>query len=507
MKINITVEISEATALKTKVSLNSFIEKNPWFNGTVYLLTSSYFPISEKTFAEIYKLYPIVEIVNIDLDNRLHELMQPTNHMLDSSLLSHLKMGTFLIDGPVLYISQKSIFLSDISFFIKNNLINFSSSFNQDTSSIFYLSENLDKNEMLSTIVTSFLAETVIPPNKRLSTFLSIEFNKISMPNMKYDNKIETTSKYLDRYFNKLRSSLKEVSCLHFNDNVFNSPLYTKINQIWLHTARSIVFLINKPTLNRLPVNASVKTNLQYFQVKSFKDDIFSISIIIPAFKAHKYIKECLDSIKNQSTLASLEILIGIDNCEETLSELNKIAKDYPNIKVFFSNKSLGAYVMRNSLIEFASHENLLFFDADDIMKSGMIASILYKHTKHQPIRFKYFNFKDREDPFLNNYLNKGVAHGVFFIHRELFDKIGGFKDWLCGADSDFMKRCIKNKILDLNINAPLFYRRIHPTSLTQDSSTGFKSNLRNQIANTIKNTRVWTIPIPRITSKLLKIK
>jgi hypothetical protein len=507
MKINIAVEITEESRLQTKVSLHSFIEKNAWFNGTVYLLTSSYFPISEKTFAEISSLYPTIEIVNVDLDDRISKMMHSSKHMLTSCMLSHLKMGTFLIDGPVLYISQKSIFFSDISFFIEDNFINFSSLFNQDTSSIFYLGEKLNKNELLSTVAMLVLEDTTIPPNRRLSNFLVAEFNKIGIPSMKYSNKIVSASKYLDRYFNKFRSSLKEVSCLHFNDGVFNSPLYTKINQIWLHTARSVALLLTRPLANRSTTKAVTATPIPHTPVQSFKDDSFSVSIIIPAFKAHNYIKDCLDSIKNQKTLASIEILVGIDNCEETLSELNKIAKDYPNMKVFFSNKSIGAYVMRNSLIEFTSHENLLFFDADDIMKDGMIATILYKYTKNQPIRFKYFNFTHGANPIIHNSLNKGVAHGVFFINKALFDKIGGFQDWLCGADSDFMKRCVNNKILDLHILSPLFYRRIHSKSLTQDPSTGFKSTLRNEIAIKIKNTRVWPIPLSRVTSKLQKIK
>ena len=40
------------------------------------------------------------------------------------------------------------------------------------------------------------------------------------------------------------------------------------------------------------------------------------ISVIVPAYKATKFIDECLDSLKGA------DILVGVDNCQETLDHL-----------------------------------------------------------------------------------------------------------------------------------------------------------------------------------------
>ena len=90
------------------------------------------------------------------------------------------------------------------------------------------------------------------------------------------------------------------------------------------------------------------------------------ISVIIPAYKATKFIDECLDSIKG------VEILVGVDSCQETLDHL--IPRK--NIRLFFFTKNVGPYVIKNSLVDEATHDNILFFDADDVLASDVIPEI-----------------------------------------------------------------------------------------------------------------------------------
>ena len=53
------------------------------------------------------------------------------------------------------------------------------------------------------------------------------------------------------------------------------------------------------------------------------------ISIIIPAYKATKYIDECISSIKGY---VNYEILVGVDHCKETFTHL----KNNSNIQLFY---------------------------------------------------------------------------------------------------------------------------------------------------------------------------
>jgi len=427
----------------------------------------------------------------------------------DLSLIDSLKLGSLLIGGNVLYLSNRSLFLSNIDFFIGENAIRISQIFNVDSSSIFYLSENLDKADILTRICNSIIREDIVFSKRKIHNVFCSEIKNTDSVNFINSSKISSSSNYLDRYFTKLKNNIKDLAYLHFEEKIFNNPLYTKINQIWLQKARSVKHFISRP------VNLNKKTiiqktlSLEYIKstvdVKSIEKG-FNVSIIIPAFKAADYIEECLNSIVNQTTGATVEILVGIDNCQPTLLKLKQIAHNYPNLRVFYSSSSLGAYVMRNTLSEKAIYENFLFFDADDIMLPSLISTVLRKYNRSRPMRFKYINFNHGDNPVKRTTPHPKPSHGVFFIPRNLFYRIGGFQNWPCGADTEFMKRCSHNGIQDIILNIPLFYRRIHSTSLTQNPNTGYRSDVRSQINLKIKNMISWNIPINRVTSKIEQI-
>jgi hypothetical protein len=161
----------------------------------------------------------------------------------------------------------------------------------------------------------------------------------------------------------------------------------------------------------------------------------------------------------------------------------------------------VGPYCLRNSLVKFSKYPYLFFFDSDDILSNTALTDILENSNHNAILRFKYINFKNEEEYLLSTDYNKTVAHGVFFISRELFKKIGGFQNWICAADTEFITRCNKNKIITNSIEKYIFYRRIHSLSLTQNSSTNHKSKLRAIYRNWIKFNKNWKIPIiPKIT-------
>ena len=92
------------------------------------------------------------------------------------------------------------------------------------------------------------------------------------------------------------------------------------------------------------------------------------ISILIAAYNADKYIKECINSI---TTTTPHEILVGVDGCRKTLNVANKLKNE--NLKVFNKEKNTGAYDTWNMLINKASFNHVLIFAADDIMIDGFL--------------------------------------------------------------------------------------------------------------------------------------
>ncbi len=199
-------------------------------------------------------------------------------------------------------------------------------------------------------------------------------------------------------------------------------------------------------------------------------------SIIISTYNQKQYLKECLDSITNQS-YQEYEILLGIDYCPETLEYIKNIGNNYKNLRIFYAKENVGPYVVKNTLINVAKHNNIIFFDSDDVMKPYMLEEI-YKHIDHfDVIRLGYVTFK-KELKSIDNQIHRN-GDGVFFVKKDKFNKVGGFRNWRCGADTEFRSRTRRFFRVKTLISKPMFWRRYHPYSLSNDPSTNMKSKLR----------------------------
>ena len=234
------------------------------------------------------------------------------------------------------------------------------------------------------------------------------------------------------------------------------------------------------------------------------------ISFIIPAWKSNKFIEECLDSIQNQEAFkkheVKYEILVGVDNCSETKEKLIQIKDKYKNLKIYWSAENKGPYIIKNSLVRKSSGDKLFFFDSDDILTNDAMSIITADGGNSEMVRFHFKNFKDGDRNTLNP--SKRVAIGVFVISRSLFDKIGGFQNWLCEADADFFRRCKKNEIEFHEIKKELFHRRMHSTQLTSIYKLGKnKSKTREGYLQLSGEERYsWDIPLQAVETDLEEI-
>lgn len=88
------------------------------------------------------------------------------------------------------------------------------------------------------------------------------------------------------------------------------------------------------------------------------------VSIIIPVYNSSKYIKECINSVINQS-YKNLEIIIVNDkSTDNSLSIINSF-KD-KRIKVINLDKNSGVSIARNKGIEVSTGDLICFLDSDD---------------------------------------------------------------------------------------------------------------------------------------------
>lgn len=90
-------------------------------------------------------------------------------------------------------------------------------------------------------------------------------------------------------------------------------------------------------------------------------------SIIVPIYNVEKYLKECLDSILNQ-TFKDFELILINDGSTDNSGEIaNEYSKKYNNIKIIHKENG-GLSSSRNAGVKISSGEYLLFIDSDDLL-------------------------------------------------------------------------------------------------------------------------------------------
>lgn len=108
---------------------------------------------------------------------------------------------------------------------------------------------------------------------------------------------------------------------------------------------------------------------------------MIKISVIIPVYNTEKYLRECLESVINQ-TLKDIEIIcIDDGSTDSSLDILKEYAEIDSRIKVL-SQKNKGVGACRNDGIKISSGEFVCFLDADDYYQYDNNLELLYTKIK-----------------------------------------------------------------------------------------------------------------------------
>lgn len=152
------------------------------------------------------------------------------------------------------------------------------------------------------------------------------------------------------------------------------------------------------------------------------------VSVIVPVFNKEKYLGDCLDSLINQ-TLEEIEVICVDDGSSDgSASILEEYSCNDSRIKVFRQENG-GPGSARNKALKKAAGKYVLFVDADDWIEQDTAEAlyltaekygseiVLFNATEYLPqenyrerIYYTYdiyesFNFRDRMDIVMNNYL------------------------------------------------------------------------------------------------------
>lgn len=119
-----------------------------------------------------------------------------------------------------------------------------------------------------------------------------------------------------------------------------------------------------------------MKNNIEY---------IPKVSVIIPVYNTEEYLRECLDSVVNQ-TLKEIEIICVDDGSTDNSARiLEKYATKDSRFKII-AQKNQGAGFARNEGIKIAKGEYIAFLDSDDYYLDTDVLENLYENAKKNDV-------------------------------------------------------------------------------------------------------------------------
>ena len=106
------------------------------------------------------------------------------------------------------------------------------------------------------------------------------------------------------------------------------------------------------------------------------------VSIIVPCYNAQDYIKNCIDSIKNQ-TYQDFEVLMIDDGSKDNTKKIiQKEIKDDQRFSYFYK-KNGGLSDARNYGLTRAKGEYVCFIDSDDYISQDYVELLYYSIQKN----------------------------------------------------------------------------------------------------------------------------
>ena len=148
---------------------------------------------------------------------------------------------------------------------------------------------------------------------------------------------------------------------------------------------------------------------------------MIKISVIVPVYNVEDYLKECLDSIINQ-TLKEIEILC-IDDCgtDNSIDILREYSKKDNRIKIISHKENKGLGPARNTGINEAKGEYISFIDSDDFISKDYYENLYNTAKKYDSDIVNTLNIKF--------YKNKKLRKFIYTFNEKEFESTWNLND------------------------------------------------------------------------------
>ena len=174
---------------------------------------------------------------------------------------------------------------------------------------------------------------------------------------------------------------------------------------------------------------------------------MIKLSIIVPIYGVEQYLRKCVDSLLNQDIPSSeYEIILVDDGSPDECPQIcDEYAEAHENIHVVHRENG-GLSAARNSGIEVAQGEYVMFVDSDDYLQKNVLGALLDQmESQHLDVlRYNYYNVREDGsifephknakpyfdyssevvdgETFLNERLGYACYAWAFVLKRELLD-------------------------------------------------------------------------------------
>ena len=215
-----------------------------------------------------------------------------------------------------------------------------------------------------------------------------------------------------------------------------------------------------------------------------------TFSIIIPVYNAEEYLESCVQSALNQKNCTDLEVILVNDGSRDHSPALcDRLAQQDARVRVIHQQNQ-GVSVARNTGIDAAEGQYVLFLDSDDLWENDLLET-LEGHIRQQPdmIVYGYRQFgceaaleefipvaseqSETGTDYFHRYEKMGMMPAVScccHAFRRQFLKDGGMEFPLhvqYGEDFRFCMNCLKLAQKLICVPRSFYHYRVNEASAT----------------------------------------
>ncbi len=260
-----------------------------------------------------------------------------------------------------------------------------------------------------------------------------------------------------------------------------------------------------------MQIRRIIQPKKSYFALRFISSYIMKVSIITVTYNSERFLRDCIDSVVNQSYPHIEHIVVDAASTDNTIA----IVKEYGSrIAKFISEKDNGMYDAINKGMAMATGDIIGILNSDDILASKEVVAAIVKCFEESRVDSLYGDliYVDQRNtrkvirywkglPYRRFRFNYGwmPAHPTFYFRAELLHELGGYEShYFTAADYELMARYLyKHRISSKYLPMLIVKMRVGGQS-NRNISSRLRANRRDYLAMKVNN-----IPFPHIASIL----